>query len=294
MTHKSFVKLIAQDIGSTYERLMKNPTFAINTNMRGKKLIRVLENQGVTFHKKNVLDVGCAYGGMSIEPAKKGASVIGIDIDRKLLNYAEENASGDAEVEFRKCDASAAEFREIVPSAWADVIIINDVLEHIYDTVALVDNLSYAAKKGCLLYYVVPNGRSIRFVEREGHRKIFGISIIDPDCWQYFLPGRKRIFYRRWPYFESIFHYYGFVPHEDLTEFKVPLGEMKEYVKNAAANLENIYKKWKAPNKEAEIIANEEISKFLEEVNRDLLENTNYELAHLYGADFWNGIRRKV
>ncbi|MDR9395787.1 MAG: hypothetical protein RI571_15990, partial [Roseovarius sp.] len=108
--------------------------------------------------------------------------------------------------------------QRMLTGRWANVIIVNDVFEHIYDTASLLKNLSILAAPGCLLYYVVPNGLSTRFVISEGHKKVFGISTVDPDCWQFFISGRARIFYRRWPYFESQFSYFGFHHFRDLTK----------------------------------------------------------------------------
>jgi len=293
MTYNAFVEAIAARKGIDPDILRKGRrTFALNTNQRGKNFVARMRSSGIGLKGKNVLDVGCAYGGMSIEPARMGARVIGIDVDEGLLELARINARDDVDVTFLNCDASSVDFHDHVPENWADVIIINDVLEHIYDTGALLENLARASRRGCLLYFVVPNGMSTRFVSSEGHKKVFAISVIDPDCWHYFIDGRPRIFYRRWAYFEALLCHYGFGPFSDFTAYATTPADVDAFLADAADRISRELETARFRSDDAAQIARHDVGKYLRELEADRTRLPPPVLLHKYCADFWSGIRR--
>lgn len=292
MTYHNFVDAIAKRQGVDPEVLRKGrKTFALNTNQRGKNFVAKMRSSGVSLKGKRVLDVGCAYGGMSIEPARVGAEVIGIDVEPGLLELARENARDDVDVKFLHCDASSVDFHDHIPENWADVIIINDVLEHIYDTAALLENLARASRRGCLLYFVVPNGMSTRFVSSEGHKKVFAISAVDPDCWHYFIDGRPRIFYRRWAYFESLMNHYGFGAFSDFTRYSATAEDLDSFLDGEAARITGELESAKFRSDTAREIAQHDVGKYLRELAADRTRLPVPLLLHKYCADFWSGIR---
>jgi hypothetical protein len=63
-----------------------------------------------------------------------------------------------------------------------DLVIVNDVFEHIFDTAGLLENLSSLMSKGRKLFFQVPNGLAPRFVISEGHRKGFGVRGYIPNA----------------------------------------------------------------------------------------------------------------
>lgn len=290
MAYKDFVAAVAKDLKKTPDELLSGPrSFMLNTNHRGKKLVKTLRDLDIDLKDKNVLDVGCAYGGMSIECAREGAAAIGVDVVERNLGYARANAIGEGEVAFHMCDATSNRLFEIVGSDWADLIILNDVFEHIYDTPRLLENIAAVSKKGALLYYVVPNGKAVRFVLSEGHKKVFAVSLADPDCWHYFVPGRPRIFYRRWAYFEALFRQFRMEQFADLNQYcENPREEIEAGLARILAEL----KVHSFEQPAAGTIARQEISKYDIEVRTDLQEMTDRNLDHKYVIDFWRGILR--
>jgi 2-polyprenyl-3-methyl-5-hydroxy-6-metoxy-1,4-benzoquinol methylase len=166
----------AQGVASVDELLSKHAdryAFQIGRRDRAKRAIQLLQdNFSIDFKGKKVLDVGCAYGSLSIEIAKLGATVVGIDISDKWLKLGEVNARGEADVKLINCDASTfAATKQLGEDGPFDIIIVNDVFEHIYDTAGLVANLSKLMAPGGRVYFKVPNGLATRDVLQEGHKR---------------------------------------------------------------------------------------------------------------------------
>ena len=114
--------------------------FQLTTNQRGIEFLKEFERYSQRPIKDlSVLDVGCAYGGFVIEAARKGARAKGVDVNPKLIKLARANASGDVDAEFMEADVSSAGFRSRISESEFDVVVLNDVLEHIYDTAGLIE-----------------------------------------------------------------------------------------------------------------------------------------------------------
>ena len=187
--------------------------FQIDSRKRAEKALDLLTAElDMPIGGSRVLDVGCAYGAFAIEFAKRGAKVVGLEVSRKWLQLAEANALGEpCQVRFMLADASArTTVAELTPHAPFDLVLLNDVLEHIYDTVGLLDNLTKVLTPRGRIYFKVPNGLATRHVLREGHKRVFGVSLLPPDVWP--LCGVKpgfSIYYRRWEYFTALFEQFG-------------------------------------------------------------------------------------
>ena len=217
MAYEDFLSEFARVQGvGTVDALMKDHSerfsFQIKSRERARRMIDAVGGQsGIDFAGKRVLDVGCAYGSFAIELAKLKAEVVGIDISDKWLKLAEINARDEVEAKFLNCDASTYRAREQLGEHGPfDVFIVNDVFEHIYDTVGLMDTIRAVSAPGAQIYFKVPNGQATRHVLLEGHKKVFGISLLAPDYWSDYIAAPFHIYYRRWPYFESIFGQAGF------------------------------------------------------------------------------------
>jgi 2-polyprenyl-6-hydroxyphenyl methylase/3-demethylubiquinone-9 3-methyltransferase len=97
-----------------------------------------------------VLDVGCGGGFMSLAIAKLGADVIGIDPAPGAVSAAAAEA---------KSQRSSAQFKvgvgESLPvqSAWADVVVCVDVLEHVADLPQVIHEFARVLKPGGTLLF---------------------------------------------------------------------------------------------------------------------------------------------
>lgn len=217
MAYEDFLTELAavQGVGTREALLNEHAAryaFQINSRERARSLIRTLGDKlGLDFAGLRILDVGCAYGGFSIEASKAKAHVVGVDLSAKWLKLAEANARDEAEVRFLKGDASThAVYEALKESGPFDLFVVNDVFEHIYDTVGLMQNIARLSSPGAMLYYKIPNGQATRNVLSEGHKKVFGVSLLAPDFWTGFVSLPFGVYYRRWAYFQAIFDAFGF------------------------------------------------------------------------------------
>lgn len=189
--------------------------FASSTNERALNAIGEFEAYGFEMPGLKILDIGCAYGGFSIEAAKKGADCYGIEISEPLYNFAclnnKDEVYNSGSCNFVLTDATSPDFLNKIPKHYFDLIIVNDVFEHVYDTVQLLKNLSIVANESCTLYFVIPNGNDLRYVAKEGHSGYVGLSIVSPLNWQK-LTGKEiwNIYYRQYEYYQALFSYFGF------------------------------------------------------------------------------------
>jgi 2-polyprenyl-3-methyl-5-hydroxy-6-metoxy-1,4-benzoquinol methylase len=215
MAYEDFIAMVAERTGRTPEDLLseKPLSFRVSSNIRGQALVdSIRATLRLKLEGLRVLDVGCAYGGFSVALAEAGARVTGVDLSSRFLKYAAANAKGVAEIPLIKADASSVAIRKTFAPGSFDMIVLNDVLEHIYDTASLFDNLDYLLSKNGLVYFKVPNGLSPRWALSEGHRKVFGLSLMDPDAWQYLYPKPASIYYRPLSHFQALFQWFD-LPH---------------------------------------------------------------------------------
>jgi SAM-dependent methyltransferase len=97
-----------------------------------------------SFAGKRVLDFGCGHGAMTLEMARDGASVLGIDLDAERIGWAQEHVAGrpvSGDIQFRMADITTLGLRDE-----CDIIVSKDSFEHITDLprvlVALRDALT--------------------------------------------------------------------------------------------------------------------------------------------------------
>lgn len=152
--------------------------FRLTAVERGWNAVELLGGRAV-FRRKRVLDVGCAYGGFLVAAAHAGAKeVVGIDIDRELLDQASLLLNDYRVTAFVQIDDITD---PSLPDRIGrfDIVICNDVLEHVLDLEAAVANLRQLLAAGGLLFLEIPNGQALRYVESDGHYKLPGITMLE-------------------------------------------------------------------------------------------------------------------
>jgi SAM-dependent methyltransferase/spore maturation protein CgeB len=109
----------------------------------------------------DVLDIGCSQGIASILCARRGSTVIGIDIQADRVEYAlaeRENEPEEvrARLDFRLADGSALDF----PDASFDTVIMGEIVEHSEDASPLLAEAARVLRPRGLLVLTTPFGLS--------------------------------------------------------------------------------------------------------------------------------------
>jgi len=119
---------------------------------------------GVRVHK--ALDAGCGDGWYTDYVARrKGARVNAYDIDRGRVDNLNERNTNPL------IHTSQADLTAFDPESDHDLVVCVDVLEHIVDYGAALDNLAGALKPGGLLFIHVPRG---------AHRAYLALEVNNP------------------------------------------------------------------------------------------------------------------
>lgn len=188
----------------------KHLDFALSSRERGRHLLdRVIARTGIDVGGKRILDVGSAYAGFVIEAAARGAEAWGVEISPRLAEYGAANARGEpGEIHLVRADACSRAALDALPRNF-DLVLVNDVFEHVYDTAPLLRQLHTLLRRGAPFVFSIPNGNALRSVEREGHNGIPGISLLAPNWWHYFTRSFTA-FYRPWSHYTGLFRAFGF------------------------------------------------------------------------------------
>lgn len=279
---------------------LQHYTFASSTNGRGLNAIGAFEAYGFSMSGLKILDVGCAYGGFSIEAARKGAHCYGVDISPPLYEFAQLNSKGETydsgSCTFMLTDATSPDFLEKLPHDYFDLIIVNDVFEHVYDTVQLLSNLAKVANDHCALYFVIPNGNDLRFIAKEGHSGHCGISLVWPLFW-HTLTGDKlwNVYYRQYAYYQALFSHFGFnvidlinyPGHTGSAEIKERIANEYEVTKRTVAENEASFPKTYALRLQTALEG------FDKQMQYDLRQLDAPELIWKYLTKFWSGFAQR-
>jgi ubiquinone/menaquinone biosynthesis C-methylase UbiE len=143
---RRFVDYYAQESlsATAYER------FAATKDL----LLRVRAANGRRVDSLDVGDVGCGAGTQSIMWAREGHRVRGIDISTQLVDIARRRA-GEAGlgIDFGVASATALPW----PDAALDVCIAPELLEHVADWEAVLDECARVTRPGGLVYLSTTN-----------------------------------------------------------------------------------------------------------------------------------------
>lgn len=292
MSYDDFLRRLAEyKKVASVEELVKMPAhrYAVTCRNRGKSYVARLRRLLVDdIRRIKLLDVGCAYGGITIELAMVGARAAGAEVVPSYIDLAKRNACGDVDVDFFHGDLTLKSTMERIRNGRIsdfNVFVINHVLEHIYDTEGLLQNLDRVASDDALVLFDVPNGFSIISYLAEGHTGIFGVSLADPDCWHYFGNPRARIYYRRFEHYRALFAAHGYqikLARPDMA----PRESMIEKLKEVLAMSQEKAKSSLAPKH----ILGEAMARFESEVAYDLVHADDDELDLKYFNYFWRGV----
>ncbi len=122
---------------------------------------------------KQVLDIGCGAGTLSFYIASKGCYVNGIDISLKAIEACRLNAK-KLNVE-KNTKFQAAEFLEVEINRKFDLILCNEVLEHLINDNLAIEKIFSSLKIGGIAIITVPLQNAPLF--RWGFMKKFDRSV---------------------------------------------------------------------------------------------------------------------
>jgi SAM-dependent methyltransferase len=150
--------------------------YAITANDRGRSVADLIAARR-PLRGARVLDVGCAYGGVVVAFTQRGCSATGIDISESWLqlgrvNLAEQGVT--APLLNRDAAAAAPDFE-----SGFDIIVANDVIEHVANLDGFLDNLALWLRPDGCAYLEIPNGKAVEAVLSDGHHALFGITLLE-------------------------------------------------------------------------------------------------------------------
>lgn len=169
-----------------YERWKQ---YELSGIQRGHRIFELM-NKRVLLERKLVLDVGSGDGGISISFARHNCFVTSLEPDfgrlkRTKVRTNEHNT---------KLNLVAA-FSENLPfvDEKFDLLIMNDVIEHVQNIPQTIKEISRVLRTGGLCYLSVPNKLSIHNVIDEPHYGLFGITILPRQLASFYVTKiRKR------------------------------------------------------------------------------------------------------
>lgn len=106
------------------------------------------------FEEWQVLDVGCGFGHTTLELAKRCHRVVGIEPSKPLVEFADRLAveANQENLSFRHLG-----IEELDTVEEYDLVLLDNVLEHLPDAPGSLARISRSLKPGGVLYLVVPN-----------------------------------------------------------------------------------------------------------------------------------------
>jgi len=152
---------------------------------RGFYVLGVLEKYVPEFSVQGarILDIGCGDAGVIIAFAEAGARVAGLELDEKSLRRAAIRAEEHGvDATLAKGIAESLPF----PDASFDLVILDNVLEHVTDRAGTLREIRRVLRPDGLLYMVTPKPFSLHSLWNDPHYDLAGLVL---------LPRRLQIFY---------------------------------------------------------------------------------------------------
>ena len=159
-------------LGVRFARLPRSLSCRLLPMLRYLNLMRALEFRVMApwlgqVEGWRILDVGCGHGLYSLDLARRGAVLVGCDLQRPALTDARQTALGlglNGRALFLVADGAALP----LPGEGFDLVVCNCVLEHITDDGAALAAMARSLRQGGILYLAVDNadhGLALGFLE---------------------------------------------------------------------------------------------------------------------------------
>jgi len=154
-----FLRSMGKKYGPLYIRLFGYP-FSTGSRILARKTLKILDGNRKGF----LLDVGCSHGAFDFELARRGYTVVGIDINKESVDVGDKikNSSGEKNIRFHHMDILSNAF----PDKKFDVIIMFEALEHVKEDGRVMEEFHRILKDDGTIILSVPYAE--RVVEYEG------------------------------------------------------------------------------------------------------------------------------
>lgn len=127
---------------------------AIDTSLQRGHMVCDLLSEFVTLSDCTVLDAGCGVGGTSMVLHERGADVIAVDRNPARLEALERQSP---DIDMEEAELEALPF----PDESFDCIILQDVIEHVRDPQAVLNEAARTLLPEGILYISTPNRQSL-------------------------------------------------------------------------------------------------------------------------------------
>ena len=155
-------------------------TYPSTTNERGEQLITTLIKHFTgPLGGKRILDIGSGFGGTCIAAAKHGANVLSVELSSKQLALARLNLEDNGDLPVQLIEADVLELSFVRRMGKFDVIICDNVIEHVEDARRLIWNIAQVLTDDRIAYVTAPNRFASSMVLSDCHYRIFGITLLD-------------------------------------------------------------------------------------------------------------------
>jgi SAM-dependent methyltransferase len=160
-------------------------SYANREIQRGRAIARQMRKH-IPLHGRRMLDVGCGYGGTLVCFAEQGCKVVGIEIDAERARVGRKRlADLGIQADYRVDDICSAGVKERIGTF--DIIVVQDVLEHVMDPGKTISALSALLRRGGVIYVVVGNKYSPDQLMADHHYAQAGMTILArPQAIEYF------------------------------------------------------------------------------------------------------------
>src|SRR4051812_43330510 len=100
------------------------------------------------FAGKRVLDLGSGHGAMSVEMAREGATVVGVDPSGELVAFATENTRERFPDLAERLEFTTRDAGDLEDGGGFDLVVSKDTFEHVADVPALLRSLQRLLRPG--------------------------------------------------------------------------------------------------------------------------------------------------
>lgn len=118
-----------------------------NQYKRSRDIFNYLKKEAeIDVGQSTVLEIGCGYGGLLKYFDERGSEIVGCDLDKDAIQFAQNKG----------LPGKAADVRELKPECDPDIIILDDVLEHLVKPRQVLEYISDTYSDGTKLYIEFP------------------------------------------------------------------------------------------------------------------------------------------